>query len=88
MTPEYETLLDELRAMYATALELPLEVVTADADLEAEFGLDSLQHKLVLHRAAERWELPKLGECASPATLTPRTVADLLSHVGSVSEKA
>ncbi|QIZ33776.1 phosphopantetheine-binding protein [Saccharopolyspora sp. ASAGF58] len=88
MIPEYDTLVEELRSMYATVLELPLEVVTPEVDLEAEFGMDSLQHRLVLHRAAERWELTALPECSAPAALTPRSVADMLRHADSVSEKA
>ncbi|WP_395475182.1 hypothetical protein [Saccharopolyspora spinosa] len=51
-----------------------MEVVTPEVDLKAEFGMDALQQRLVLHRAAVRWELAKLPECSAPAALTPRSV--------------
>ncbi|MFB7493726.1 acyl carrier protein [Streptomyces sp. NPDC056161] len=80
MLPEPDALLASLRTMYATALEIPEELVTPNVDLEAELGLDSLQHRLVLWRAAELWDV-ELGNAESPATLTLSTVADLLrSH--------
>ncbi|PSK67662.1 hypothetical protein B0E53_00309 [Micromonospora sp. MH33] len=85
MLPENDALLQSLQKMYATVLELPDEVVTPDVDLEAELGLDSLQHRLVLARAAELWAVDT-GASESPATLTLRSVADLLQRLGSTSK--
>jgi hypothetical protein len=80
-----ETAQDELRAMYATALEIPEEMVAPDLDLEAEFGLDSLQHRLVVARAAEQWHV-NLEDVESPATLTVRTVTDWLRQLSTSRE--
>jgi acyl transferase domain-containing protein len=78
VVPEHDTLMAELRTLYASALEVPAELVTPDVDLEAEFGLDSLQHRLVVAAATERWRI-RLGEDPLPATLTLRVVADMIS---------
>ncbi|GAA2221355.1 acyl carrier protein [Micromonospora olivasterospora] len=85
MLPENDTLLQGLQKMYATVLELPEEVVTPDVDLEAELGLDSLQHRIVLARAGELWAVDT-GDSESPATLTLRSVADLLRRSDSTTE--
>ncbi|GGM17538.1 MULTISPECIES: acyl carrier protein [Micromonospora] len=85
MLPENDAVLQNLQKMYATVLELPEDVVTPDVDLEAELGLDSLQHRIVLARAGEMWAVDTAG-AESPATLTVRSVADLLQHLGSTTK--
>jgi hypothetical protein len=75
------TMIDYLRKTYATVLEIPEEMVDPDIDLEAEFGLDSLQHRLVLAKAGERWAVD-LGRAESPATITIRSVAELIKDAG------
>ncbi|GGU81534.1 acyl carrier protein [Lentzea flava] len=70
-----------LRETYAAALEIPEEMVTPDVDLEAEFGLDSLQHRLVLAKAEQRWAV-EIGHVESPATITVRSMAQLLKDAG------
>lgn len=47
-----------LRAVYAQALEYPEEVVTDDADLEADLGVDSVQQTEILGRAANHFGIP------------------------------
>jgi acyl carrier protein len=86
MVPEYDILLAGLRKMYASTLEIPEEIVTPDIDLEAELGLDSLQHTLVLSRAEQQWGV-ELGGAESPATLTLRSVADLIQQLSSARQQ-
>ncbi|MFC4913813.1 acyl carrier protein [Actinomadura gamaensis] len=77
MIPARDELIAQLRTMYAQALEFPVEVVTADVDLEAELGLDSLQNTMVLALATDRWRLPSsLGAQEPPTPLTVEAVAD------------
>ncbi|MEE1928886.1 acyl carrier protein [Streptomyces sp. TRM 70351] len=78
MVPDRDELIGYLKAMYAEVLEYPSEMVTADIDLEAELGADSLQHQLVLARAAEHWGLRLPPESRTPTPLTPRSVAGFL----------
>ncbi len=85
MTNTEDTMISYLRATYASALEIPEEMVTPDIDLEAEFGLDSLQHRLVLAKAAERWAVD-VGQVESPATLTIRSVARMIRDAGAVEQ--
>ncbi|GAA3683985.1 hypothetical protein GCM10022267_83520 [Lentzea roselyniae] len=51
--PDRPGVLAELRAIYAAALEYPLELVEADADLEADLGVDSLKQTTLL---ANTWQ--------------------------------
>lgn len=70
-----DEVLDELRRMYASALEYPLDVLTEDAQLEADLGVDSLKQTSLLAKVVDRfgltdaasprvWELPTLGHLA------------------------
>ncbi|MEU7476522.1 acyltransferase domain-containing protein [Lentzea sp. NPDC042327] len=87
MTSSDDVVTTYLRESYAAALEIPEDMVTPDVDLEAEFGLDSLQHHLVLVKAQQRWSV-ELGQVESPATITVRTVAQLLKDAGAARETA
>ncbi|WP_440069987.1 acyltransferase domain-containing protein [Streptosporangium sp. OZ121] len=49
---------DELRELYADALEYPVEVFTDDVLLEAELGIDSVKQVELLARVSERYGLP------------------------------
>ncbi|MCE6998365.1 acyltransferase domain-containing protein [Saccharothrix sp. S26] len=72
--------LAELRELYADALEYPADLLTEDALLEAELGVDSLKQTSLLGRVVERfgltdrpaelpvWELPTLGRIADYVT--------------------
>ncbi|MCG8927696.1 acyltransferase domain-containing protein [Lentzea sp. CC55] len=85
MTDSNDDMIGYLRENYAAALEIPEEMVTPDVDLEAEFGLDSLQHRLVLVKAAERWSVD-LGRAESPATITVRSVAGMVRDAGAAGQ--
>lgn len=70
----------ELRELYADALEYPTDLVTEDALLEAELGVDSLKQTALLAKVVDRfdlpdrpadlqvWELPTLGRIADHVT--------------------
>ena len=49
---------ERLRALYATALEYPLEAVEPEADLEADLGVDSLKRAEMLGKVAAEFRLP------------------------------
>jgi malonyl CoA-acyl carrier protein transacylase/acyl carrier protein len=51
-------LLKELCAMYAEALEYPIEVFTEHVELEAELGVDSVKQTELMARVSERYHLP------------------------------
>jgi len=55
-------LLTELAAFYAEALEYPVEVITEDAELEADLGVDSVKQTELIARVAERYGLPERPE--------------------------
>jgi acyl carrier protein len=50
-----EDLFDEVRSIYATALEYPSEVFTDDVLLEAELGVDSVKQIELMTRVAARY---------------------------------
>ncbi|MEU1390005.1 MULTISPECIES: acyl carrier protein [unclassified Nonomuraea] len=77
MSPTRQELIAQLRTMYAQVLEYPAEIVTSDIDLEAELGLDSLQHRLVMARVMDRFHFtPKDHD--QPTPLTVEAIADQL----------
>lgn len=51
------SLLAEIRAVYATALEYPEEVFTDDVLLEAELGVDSVKQIELMTRVAARYDI-------------------------------
>ncbi|WP_410625153.1 acyltransferase domain-containing protein [Amycolatopsis sp. cmx-8-4] len=71
-----DQVLERLCRLYAAALEYPPELLTEDALLEAELGIDSLKQTSLLARVIEEfglpdkpgdlrvWELPSLGRVA------------------------
>ena len=64
-----EAVLGELIAMYAEALEYPVEVFTATTHLEGELGVDSVKQTELLARVAERYALPE-GEAGEAIRVT------------------
>ncbi|MEV0675203.1 acyltransferase domain-containing protein [Actinosynnema sp. NPDC050436] len=78
--PDRHRVLAELRELYADALEYPTDLLTEDALLEAELGVDSLKQTSLLGRVVQRfdlperpaelpvWELPTLGRIADYVT--------------------
>ncbi|WFB06680.1 acyltransferase domain-containing protein [Streptomyces sp. LX-29] len=51
-------LFDELRALYAEALEYPEDVFEDEVQLEAELGVDSVKQVELLSRVSDRYGLP------------------------------
>lgn len=62
VTPTGDALLTELRALYAEALEYPEELITDNADLEADLGVDSIRQTEVLAQAMELYGLGTLPD--------------------------
>ncbi|MFE7598219.1 acyltransferase domain-containing protein [Streptomyces sp. NPDC057494] len=74
VTSEVEVL-DELRELYASALGYPVEVITGDADLEADLGIDSLKRAEMLGKVSAHFGL---GESAVDGRFVAQpTLADL-----------
>jgi [acyl-carrier-protein] S-malonyltransferase len=53
--------LDRLRGLYSEALDYPLDVLTENAHLEADLGVDSLKQTALLAQVADLFELPGTG---------------------------
>ena len=53
-------LLQQLAALYAEAMEYPVEVFTETAELEAELGIDSVKQTEIMGRASQMFGLPPL----------------------------
>ncbi|MEO7615175.1 MAG: acyltransferase domain-containing protein [Streptosporangiaceae bacterium] len=72
--------LEELRELYAVSLGYPVEVITADADLEADLGIDSLKRAEMLAKVSAHFGL---GESAQDgrfiAQPTLAALADLIA---------
>lgn len=71
-----EAVVETLRSLYATALGYPPEVLTEDADLEADLGVDSIKQTELFAQAAARYGrvLPAEG-----SRLTSYTTLDALA---------
>jgi acyl transferase domain-containing protein len=79
--PDRSSVLARLRALYAEALEYPEHVLTEDALLEAELGVDSLKQTALLAKVATEfglgttavqvWDLPSLGAVADHVLRAP-----------------
>jgi acyl transferase domain-containing protein len=78
--PDRAAVVARLRDLYAEVLEYPPDLLTEDALLEAELGVDSLKQTSLLTKVVERfglaeqpgelrvWELPTLGRIADYVT--------------------
>ncbi|MBB5957177.1 acyl transferase domain-containing protein [Saccharothrix tamanrassetensis] len=83
--PDRSRVVAQLQQLYAQALEYPPELLTEDALLEAELGVDSLKQTALLAKVVGRfglrvqagdlrvWELPTLGRIADYVTATEST---------------
>jgi acyl carrier protein len=79
--PNRDAVLARLRRLYAAALEYPEEVLTEDALLEAQLGVDSLKQTALLGKVATEfgltengtavWDLPSLGKIADHVLRAP-----------------
>ncbi|WP_318210465.1 ACP S-malonyltransferase [Streptomyces sp. SJL17-1] len=78
--------LDELRELYASALGYPVEVITGDADLEADLGIDSLKRAEMLGKVSAHFGL---GESAVDGRFVAQpTLADLADLITAVRPSA
>ncbi|MEC4017087.1 acyltransferase domain-containing protein [Streptomyces sp. H27-D2] len=75
--PDHPQLMAELAEIYAEQLGFPAELLTADIDLEAELGVDSLKQLAVFEHALRHYEL------SEPAP-DRRVVATTLAQVSEV----
>ncbi|MEU6201624.1 acyltransferase domain-containing protein [Streptomyces sp. NPDC047061] len=57
-----EAVFGRIRSLYAEALEYPEEVLTEDAELEAELGIDSVKQVELLDRVRRLFDLDERGE--------------------------
>jgi len=74
--------LEELRELYASALGYPVEVITGDADLEADLGIDSLKRAEMLGKVSAHFGL---GESAVDGRFVAQpTLADLAELITAV----
>jgi acyl transferase domain-containing protein/acyl carrier protein len=74
-----EAVLADLRSMYAAALDYPETVITDEADLEADLGVDSMQQTELLVRVSAHYELPPPGKGDGIADIT--TLSDVAEFV-------
>ncbi|MFG2292415.1 acyltransferase domain-containing protein [Streptomyces sp. NPDC048603] len=59
--PSRSDILSELQELYASTLGYPVEVVTGDADLEADLGIDSLKRAEMLGKVTAHFGLDPAG---------------------------
>ncbi|WP_395366429.1 acyltransferase domain-containing protein [Streptomyces sp. YH02] len=84
--PAPVVVLDELRELYASALGYPVEVITGDADLEADLGIDSLKRAEMLGKVSAHFGL---GESAVDGRFVAQpTLADLADLITAVRPSA
>ncbi|MEV6947486.1 acyltransferase domain-containing protein [Streptomyces sp. NPDC051172] len=77
--PELPVLITELQELYATDLEYPIDVMTADADLEADLAVDSVKQIELFTRALKRYGLSQpAGRLRVTSYTTLRRIAALL----------
>jgi acyl transferase domain-containing protein/acyl carrier protein len=75
--------LEDLRVLYAEAVEYPVEVFTEDVDLEADLGVDSVKQTELLARVAQRYGMPERAEGIRVADFpTLGRIADLVVEHG------
>ncbi|QNP68849.1 acyltransferase domain-containing protein [Streptomyces roseirectus] len=80
--PERAALIEELRTLYAGDLEYPVDVMTADADLEADLAVGSVKQIELFSRALDRYGLPQPDAKLRVTTYTTlERVAGLLADV-------
>ncbi|MGW1136635.1 acyltransferase domain-containing protein [Streptomyces zhihengii] len=76
--PPRDELVEVLRAEYAERLGYPPDVVTADADLEADLGVDSLRQTEMLTSLYTRYGIEPPAEADPLRGQTVSDIADLL----------
>ncbi len=80
---EKDRLIAELCTAYAEKLGYPEEVFTAEADIEADLGVDSVKRIELLRWTADRYDLGDVLEGIRPGDLpTATAIADLVLRTG------
>jgi acyl carrier protein len=80
--PATQELIEELRRICAETVEVPIGKITADADLAADLGVDSLSHDEFVVTALERYGLAELISTVQPTGYpTLRALADLIQQL-------
>lgn len=80
--PATQELLEELRGICAATAELPIGQVTAEADLAAELGVDSLTRDELVEKALERYGLSTVATTAHAESFpTLRALAELIQRL-------
>jgi acyl carrier protein len=80
--PTSRELLEELRRICAETVEIPIGKITAEADLAADLGVDSLSHEEFVVRALERFGLSDVADTIQPASYpTLGALADLIQRL-------
>src|SRR6185503_856383 len=77
---EPATLIDDVRQVFADLTRYPAEILTVDADLEDELGIDSVKLGEIFSVLRERYALPPRAE------LRDRITAAQLRTIGGVTE--
>lgn len=80
------TVFDRLQALYAEALEYPPDVLTSDARLEADLGVDSLKQTALLARVIEQFHLP--GDAGELRVWEFPTLGHIADHIQTASVDA
>ncbi|MEU6647177.1 acyltransferase domain-containing protein [Saccharomonospora sp. NPDC046836] len=82
--PVEDLITEQLRRMYADALEYPQDVLTDDAELEADLGVDSLKQTSLLSQALDHFGVADVAGDIQPTEYqTIAAVADLLRELRS-----
>jgi acyl transferase domain-containing protein len=77
-------LLAELRTLYAAELEYPENILTADAALEADLGVDSLRQTTLLGEVLQNYGLAQFADSVRPTEYpTLAAIAELVSSLKS-----
>lgn len=80
--PATAELIEELRSIYAENLEIPLDIVTADADLSADLGIDSLTQDELMILVLERYGISDNASDIQPMSYpTLSDLADLIQRL-------
>lgn len=80
--PATEELVEELRLVCAKTVEIPIDRITADADLAADLGIDSLTQDELVMAVLDRYGLSDRASSISPTSYpTLGALADLVHQL-------
>lgn len=80
--PASQELVDELRQICAETVEIPIGKITAESDLTADLGIDSLSQDELVVNALERYGLSAMANTIQAGSYpTIRALADLIQQL-------